>query len=1142
MSTTVMQHEDSSEQLDSMEFKAIPQENGTVHIDQESMLTKQFHEEFERQEQEEEDIMEFSELTRVASDQNMDTIKQIASDFVKTLSQEALEIVRDKMSPEVVVKAETPIPTFEVTSPQEPVSDHFQFQIGFRSHFVTYFDSETEADMYLKSTEESQAVEDTESEELTEDKNTSKTEGVGGQTSTDHSQEIAEDIWAGEDAVMLRKSKTTFSMKSKTDSESTTSELNKKSSDRHSGTDQDSYEFHTAHGSSSRPSSSDVDAMLSAHSSNNTRSGSSMTTTTEYDTAQSHTDHSSSYHTAASSLSSRSLGSGHMASVEHSETSDTLIDYSIEHDNRVSTPSGCASEELPHDEQDEPLGLVRSPEMFFIQQDSKLNGSVITLISSSASDTATVIQQEEMKATTHQETAAIDVMQKSNITESTSSTTSEKPIVSSGEILSGIEELKKDSEEHSQKSQITRVVSFDTSNLEQISKTSSHLLKDQKSFDSDFGSRPESELKDFESRPQSMSEAMFNEDFKSPDVSSSKNESDSEMDLLKKNADPFTRPDSPEPPQEDNSPMDEKNVKTEIAFSTHFTQVIEDEEYEKLEEVESFDVFQAVDIEEGEQITKAKLRGTQSFDLNLGTSPPVVNKPLNMVWPASADLNMEDGLEPEKKALHSESEDEIPSEKLQMVEIEDPSWDEDTADELIQPATSTTNQENIFPYNPPLDQIIEEDEPEEAQLKEIQQLKESLSSTPEFEALDKRALNLRINEKDKSSMSSLQEFEIFEQQMQGGGSGSGSRGSLGSQDSLESGLPANTKLYKKNFKIQSKDHGDTSSQGSSGSLSEFEQMEDACVKAENLEDKAKTQEVVLSEIEEGHESQISESDSCETLSQGDAKSDDSESEFTHRMHQIDEIIRQAQSNVETFDIQQPQDYMTRIMEASTDSLEPPKLLNQMVTSTDSLEDQNVAQIMKISTDSIELTKKPDSSHQVMVASTDSLESGSTNTRATASMLSSYASHTSDTYVSDFDQDNRRSGYDSGLDRLLESDAESLMSTCTTTSAATTVTTSQCRVSYGFNVSEVYLPGEVGGLVSTIERTVEMPAEVTKIQFKGPEAEVKMNEYVQSLSTQAGSSSDRSTSLQEVESVDAAGNVIHKRVIHHNVYPDQEHHQ
>ena len=1113
-----------------MEFKAIPQENGTsVHIDQESLVTKQFHEEFE-QEQEEEEIMESSALARVASDQNMDTIKQIASDFVKTLSQEALEIVRDKMSPEVKAANEDAMPTFEVTSPQEPVSDRFQFQTGFRSHFVTYFDSETEAEMYLRSTEEAQdqTVEDQEaSEDNLEDKTTSKTEG---HTSTDHSHNIAEDIWAGEDAVMLRKSKTTFSMKSaKTDSESTTSELKNKSSDRHSGTDQDSYEFHTAHGSSSRPSSSDVDAMLSAHSSAHTRSGSSMTTTTEYDTAQSHTDHSSSYHTAASSLSSRSLGSGHLASVEHSETSDTLIDYSIEHDNRVSTPSG-PTEELPHDEEEEePLGLVRSPEMFF-QQDSKLNGSVITI--SSASDTATVIQKdsklEPMVARPVQE----DVMQKSNITESTSSTTSEKPIVSSGEILSGIEELKKDEEVIATKSQITRVVSFDTSNLEQISKISH--LKDQKSFDSDFGSRPESELKDFESRPQSMSEAML-EDSKSPDNSSSlKNESDSEMDLLKKNADPFTRPDSPEPPQEDNSPMDEKNVKTEIAFSTHFTQVIEDEEFEKLEEVESFEVMEAVDIED--QITKAKLRGTHSLDLTTetGASPPVVNKPLNMVWPASADLNMDDGLEPEKKTLHSESEDEVPSEKLQMVEIEDPSWDEDTADELIQPA-STANQDNInFPYNPPLDQIIEEDEPEEAQLKEIQLLKESLSSTPEFEALDKRALNLRINEKDKSSMSSLQEFEILEQQLHG--SGSGSRGSLGSQDSLESGLPSNTKLYKKNFKIQAKDHGDTSSQGSSGSLQEFEQMEDACMKAETLESKAKTQEVVLSEIEEGHESQISESDSCETLSQGDAKSDDSESEFTHRMHQIDEIIRQAQTNVETFDIQQPQDYMTRIMEASTDSLEPavkPSVGNLMVTSTDSLEETN--QIMKISTDSIEMTKQA----QAMVASTDSLESGSTNTRATASMLSSYASHTSDTYVSDFEggPDNRlRAGYDSGLDRLLESDQESsLMSTSCTTTSATTVTTSQCRVSYGFNVSEVYLQEGKEGLVSTIERTVEMPAEVTKIQFKGPEAEVKMNEYVQSI---AGSERHLPGSLQEVESVDASGNVIHKRVIHHNVYPEE----
>ena len=92
---------------------------------------------------------------------------------------------------------------------------------------------------------------------------------------------------------------------------------------------------------------------------------------------------------------------------------------------------------------------------------------------------------------------------------------------------------------------------------------------------------------------------------------------------------------------------------------------------------------------------------------------------------------------------------------------------------------------------------------------------------------------------------------------------------------------------------------------------------------------------------------------------------------------------------------------------------------------------------------------------------------------------------------------------------------------------TRITTSSHRVTYGFNVSEVILPHEEGGLASTIERTVEMPAEVTKIQFKGPDAEQKMQEYVQAYSG--------GQSLQEVESIDASGNVIHKTVIQ---YPDQ----
>lgn len=374
-------------------------------------------------------------------------------------------------------------------------------------------------------------------------------------------------------------------------------------------------------------------------------------------------------------------------------------------------------------------------------------------------------------------------------------------------------------------------------------------------------------------------------------------------------------------------------------------------------------------------------------------------------------------------------------------------------------------------------------------------------------------------------MSSLNEFEVLENQVIQHGSGSGSRGSMGSEDSLEAG-PTSKIIHKKTVHRVCND--ETGSRGSSGSLQEFEQMEDACLEAGHVEDTAKQQEVVLSEIEEGHESQISESESCETLSQG-GKSDDS-TEFTQRMHQIDEIIRQAQSNVETFDTTSQYAYamsrpMENIMEASTDSLDPPKKEqnNSMVTSSDSLEDKfqhsSIGDdVMKISTDSIEMAKStnPQEFEGMMMASTDSLESGTgTTSRTTASMLSSCASNTSSTLVSESDHD-RSKERSFGLEKLTESDESSVKETCTT------VTTSQCRVSYGFNVSEVILPSDEGGLTSTIERTVEMPAEVTKIQFKGPDAETKMQEYVLAMSG--------GQSLQEVESVDASGNVIHKKVI------------
>jgi len=123
-----------------------------------------------------------------------------------------------------------------------------------------------------------------------------------------------------------------------------------------------------------------------------------------------------------------------------------------------------------------------------------------------------------------------------------------------------------------------------------------------------------------------------------------------------------------------------------------------------------------------------------------------------------------------------------------------------------------------------------------------------------------------------------------------------------------------------------------------------------------------------------------------------------------------------------------------LMQASVDSLEQRGKSpdNTMITSTDSLEGSNKKHDnMTISTDSIENTsskkhmrtvsmdslegitqkdgtmdRKKDLSHDyegatsILITSTDSLESSSTNTRATASMLSSITSQGSETLVAD----------------------------------------------------------------------------------------------------------------------------------------------
>ncbi|KAJ1526306.1 hypothetical protein ONE63_009457 [Megalurothrips usitatus] len=273
-------------------------------------------------------------------------------------------------------------------------------------------------------------------------------------------------------------------------------------------------------------------------------------------------------------------------------------------------------------------------------------------------------------------------------------------------------------------------------------------------------------------------------------------------------------------------------------------------------------------------------------------------------------------------------------------------------------------------------------------------VKESLSSTPEYDVLAGKKYFTRSGEHDDISMSSLQEFESLEHQV---ALEAAHKRMIGSQDSLN-GAP------------KKRTAGDDISLAS---LQEFEKMERACVEAERIEIRARVEEALLSEIDEGHESQVSDSD--ETISGaamktiGDSDSDD----YDRRMFEIDEIIRQAQSNVERFEGPErrsagPESFgrgdsleeVARVPDldfdtplslvTSTDSLDlrskvPDSMVTsadslevkvsptpQMITSTDSIELQQQLKAPRqadIMTDSIELPTEP--SH--MVTSSDSLE-------------------------------------------------------------------------------------------------------------------------------------------------------------------------
>ena len=1134
------------------------------------------------------------------------------------------------------------------------VPSDFKFQSSFRSHFVREHIDKEDAEV-------SQDIESGDLKIKGEGTDSDSKSSSGDEDKKETSvtpPEITEDIWAEESKSVQRKERIVMREK-RSDTESQSSGYRK------SGTDHEGYSssggetFFTAEHLTSRPTSSDVDVMLSAVSEH-----SSATENTEFLTAQDHSSADTSFFTAASTLSSRdsvisSESSGHLGSVEVSECSETLVESNMDfdpHHDGSDTPStfkhldeameepftgkqpeaarrkpadapvssvteirqqldspqeiqllneddvdGCCFSRLDKDDsENEPL-MPAEKERFgsmFSESRETLSSSVLTL-SSVSEATVVGLEKAQLRMISSQSTETSEMQKQADILSASLISMSDSSSMSSS---LKVEQPVQD-EESTQGDQVfplPRVRATEGAHTVQIA------IPQEVSLDlgSEYDSRPNSELRNVESRPMSaekLSRSVTPEDLLSGPLQKRAFSIDDTVSEGLRVIEPFARPISPMPSgsrpgseSEDRklkpalsapgrsvspSPMSllsKESIEAELAFSQHFTEVLDDCEYETNEIIktnenenvilttgplmdltpesvntsESLEQSQDCFIEHDNPDYKARSPKIpydldDTDDLIVG-SPPMVTRPLGVkYWPPVDNLDQEEDAGPmDKRSMaRSESDDnsesrlDIDNDLIEKEVEQGKRWLENQFEEV-------PDEYGNFSYGQPLDQILEEEEDRESHssedMKELARFKESISSTPDFDAIvsKKHALQKSLDP-DDLSLGSLTEFERLERDVADLGSGSISRGSLGSNDSLEAsggngngGKPSNLAV-----KLISKSgHGDDVSVSSENSLKSFEMMEKACREAAEIEAKAKHQEEVLSEIEEGHESQVSESDTCETVSECGEKSD--EEDYEDRIFEIDNIIKQAQENVEKFDkpaaektekislseilgrpesktesvsshdslddipneIPKEEPHIVRqsslptrltsavtsrttsatslysatsaasastltqydpdsicerdleideyesMMQASVDSLDPkvksPE--NQMVTSTDSLEPNTprTADKMTISTDSIENGKSTDpmtvsvdslegnskdvsserSKDQTLdmaggatslwFTSTDSIESGSTNTRATASMLSSITSQGSETLVADdefeLDDDDSRS--------------------------------------------------------------------------------------------------------------------------------------
>ena len=971
---------------------------------------------------------------------------------------------------------------------EEEEESDFKFKTSFRTHFVKEKDS-SDSDAELKQIE---------------DKDT-------------------EDIWAEDSKVILRKDYQSFIDKrsdNESVSQSSGSRQNLKVSDRKSDYEGYSSAGETSYFSAqelgagsgqSRPTSSDVDAMLSAVSER------SDTSNTEFITAQdisSTSDTTSHYLTAPSTLSSASVksseSSGHLGSVEVSEASETLVESSLEYEHRLDdgsdTPAGfkqfddlscdefdpvimkkspvelatgrrathmrnpstsfdpsvfdphspqemqclpeddvdgcCLSTDKDADEEKESL-IVKDnkfpiPDVLaskFSESRETLSSSVMTLSENTIVDKA----EKELRTSTATLNQLEDVFQSStdvlvsSVTMSSSSHSSWSTHVNMSPPKTS-QEQQDDEDEDDQVFPLARARDS-SEGAQSVHQQQSLPQEISVDFGSDYDSRPNSELKDVESRPLSTDRMSPCDVLQLPSSASKRSYSidDTVSDNLRV-IEPFARPKSPMPQPSVESKAsidsDEQKIKitapesspaareclrstdtyeTELAFSQHFTQVYDETDFEVIKpsltdltpdsqlNSESMEISQSEDLSHGEA-GKTVVSRALDDDLLVG-SPPMVSRPLGVkYWPPIDNLDQEyDAVSPldKRDITRSESDDNSDC-KFELVDNE--MIEKDVEEQKKWLESQFDGNQNVddyaqYGYGQPLDQILEEEEDDRyshssEDIKELQKFKESISSTPDFEQImGKRHHVGKSGDQDDLSMGSLTEFERLEREVAlGSGSASGSRGSLGSNDSLETGnnnaeKPKNNLVTKV---INSKSGtGDDVSVNSYSSLKSFEMMEQACKEAEINEKKAKHQEEVLSEIEEGHESQT-DSESAETISEF-GEDERSEKDYEDRLFEIDTIIKQAQANVEKFD----QDKKPTDEISLKDILGRPESRTESVASSDSLEDPKIPDLPRETSETFQPIIRQSSLPTRIQSATASRTTSVTSLRSAASTVTNY---------------------------------------------------------------------------------------------------------------------------------------------------------